>query len=144
MKSWVDSLDVAAVEERLRQIEFEIETLGSERDWLMEGLTFKQRWSKAHSAETPSPPARRAVPEAHFPLDGGPPIQNKTEGLLRVLGSDPDREWTAAEISSEMIPRGWMDDSSGDMATLMATLSRLVAEGRIHRPQRGRYRLSPP
>lgn len=143
IKPWVESLDSSAIGEHLERIDAEIAALQSERGWLLEGLEFKHRWDEAQSGGPNAAPPPRAVPEAHFPLDGGPPIRTKTEGLLRVMGSDPHREWTTPDIAEIMIKKGWMDDSEGDHASLTSTLSRLVGESRIHRPQRGRYRLAP-
>jgi hypothetical protein len=85
----------------------------------------------------------RAVPAAHFGLDGPQPM-SKAEAVLRILGSDPAREWRAEDVGKVMIERSWMTESEKDFASLGAILSRLNSEGKIHRPDRGLYRLSPP
>lgn len=141
--SWVKSLDADAIGNRLEQIETEMDALKEERKWLLEALEFKNRWTHSERSQESSRIVR-AVPEAHFPLDGGPPVRGKTDAVLRVLGSEPDREWMSIEIGEQLIMRGWMEDSESDYASLLSTLSRLYSEGRIHRPHRGHYRLSPP
>ncbi len=83
------------------------------------------------------------VPEAHLGLDGPPP-RSKAEAVLRVLGSAPNREWSAENVGRLMVARNWMTDSDRDSASLGAILSRLHADGKIFRPQRGRYQLAPP
>jgi len=88
-------------------------------------------------------PVMQIVPEAHLGL-GGPPPQSKAEGAIRVLASDPARQWTTRDVGQVMVAQGWMDDSGGDLASLASTLSRLVAEKKIFRPQRGQYQLAPP
>ena len=87
-------------------------------------------------------PALQAVPEAHLGLDGPPP-QSKAEAAIRVLGSDPSRRWTTPHVGEVMVDQGWMANSDSDFASLAATLSRLVSEGKIFRPQRGQYQFAP-
>jgi hypothetical protein len=83
------------------------------------------------------------VPEAHLGLGGVPP-QSKAEAAVRVLASAPEIQWSTPQIGRVMVAQGWMDESDGEMASLASTLSRLVAEKKIFRPQRGQYQLAPP
>jgi hypothetical protein len=88
-------------------------------------------------------PVMEIVPEAHFGL-GGPEPQSKTEAAVRVLVSEPERPWSTPEVGRVMVELGWMNDTESDFASLASTLSRLVGEGKILRPQRGQYMLLPP
>lgn len=82
------------------------------------------------------------VPEAHLGLDGPAP-SSKAEAVLRVLGSESNRPWSTPEVAAVMVGRGWAEDPESELASLAATLSRLHAERKIHRPARGKYQLSP-
>jgi hypothetical protein len=147
IESWIESLEPPAVLARIQQIGHQIEQLTEERHRWEAALDFKKKWDESHLDRDQGSKAKRsgqAVPQAHLPLDGGPPIQGKTDGALRVLGSDPNREWNAFEIGEELVRRGLMEDNEGEYASLASTLSRLYSEGKIHRPYRGHYRLSPP
>lgn len=84
-----------------------------------------------------------AVPEAHLGLDGPEP-QSKAEAVLRVLGSESDRSWSAQQAAAVMVQRGWIEEGEGELASLASTLSRLHAERKIHRPSRGQYQLGAP
>lgn len=88
-------------------------------------------------------PEMQVVPEAHFGL-GDPAPRSKTEAAVRVLASDPSRRWSTPEVGQAMIAAGWMEDSDSDLASLASALSRLVAERKIFRPQRGQYQLARP
>lgn len=90
-----------------------------------------------------SVPAVLTVPGAHLGLGGRAP-RSKAEAAVRVLGSDPQRNWTTPEAGRKMVELGWMNDTENDFASLASTLSRLVAEGKIFRPERGAYRFLPP
>lgn len=85
---------------------------------------------------------RRAVPEAHLGMSGPEP-QSKAEGVLRILGTDVEREWSPQEVSDVMARSGWVSDASVELPSVTSTLSRLYAEDKVFRPQRGRYRLAP-
>ncbi len=54
------------------------------------------------------------------------------------------RVWTARELHDALVHYGWMRDSERTYASLLATLSRMVKEGMIHRPERGLYSIAPP
>jgi hypothetical protein len=84
-----------------------------------------------------------AVPEAHLGLGGRPP-KTKAEGVLRVLGSDPTKDWSAAQVGRVMVAQGWLSEAADETASLTATLSRLQGENKIFRPERGRYQLLAP
>lgn len=93
--------------------------------------------------ETPAIPTTVAVPKAHINLDGPEP-QSKADAAIRILASNPDSQWGVQDVGKVMIERGWMTDSDSDLASLGSTLSRLHTEGKISRPDRGRYQLAPP
>jgi hypothetical protein len=145
--SWIEAVDQAGLVARIEEIEGQIAALMDEGRRLHAALDFKEKWDKANlesSQHSAVPPRMQAVPEAHVPLDSDVPVQGKTDAALRVLGSDPHREWPIADIAHELITRGWMENSESDHASLASTLSRLNADGKIYRPQRGRYQLAPP
>jgi hypothetical protein len=144
IETWIEEFDPQAALARVREIEGQIAALGEEQGRLEAAIRFKENWEDAHPDIAQSRRRMRAVPEAHIPLDSDIPVRGKTDAALRVLGSDPDREWNGIEIGDQLIKRGWMEDSEGEYASLLSTLSRLYSEGRVHRPYRGHYRLSPP
>jgi hypothetical protein len=145
IESWIEGFDLEGALARIGEIKSQIDALGEEQGRLEAAIAFKERWDHAHpDLDRPPPRRMRAAPDAHIPLDSPIPIRGKTDGALRVLGSDPDREWNAYEIGQELIERGLMEDSESEYASLASTLSRLYSEGKIHRPYRGHYRLSPP
>jgi hypothetical protein len=87
----------------------------------------------------------KAIPEAHLPIQGVPPPVGKTAQVLRAMGQhDRLRVWTARELHDALVHYGWMRDSERTYASLLATLSRMVKEGMIHRPERGLYSIAPP
>jgi hypothetical protein len=97
--------------------------------------------------ELPNAPTKRgqAIPEAHLPIQGVPQPVGKTAQTLRAMGQeDRLRVWTAREILDALIGYGWTTDGEREYASLLSTLSRMVKEGMIHRPERGLYSIAPP
>jgi hypothetical protein len=140
-----------AVEEALKAEGHEVEGRNAVYAVLMAAVAAGRIQQVAPRRFAPNPPDRasqeepvlKAVPEAHLGLDGPPP-QSKAEAAVRVLASDPSRSWSIPDVGREMVGQGWMTDSESDLASLASTLSRLVSDGKIFRPQRGFYRLGPP
>jgi len=147
--TWIDSLDDEQVRARIQVLSDEIATRSAEYQWLQRALELKQQWRTAiaqgqlpvEAAAPDAPSAMVAVPDAHFPLDGGPTPRGKTEAVLRVLGSDPQRGFSSQVIRDMLVDRGWMTADEGDYASLLSTLSRMATEHQIYRLARGIYRL---
>jgi hypothetical protein len=85
----------------------------------------------------------QAVPEAHLGLEAPSP-ESRTEAVLRILGTAVFQPWTTQMIAEVMAEQGWMPNDESTRASIASTLSRLVADGRIHRLTRGQYQLAPP
>jgi hypothetical protein len=143
------SLDEKAVRDRLREIELDMSDLAEERRRLIEALDLKQLWlyGSRDGGDDPDAPdlslPMKAIPEAHMGL-GGPAPRTRVEAALRVMGLEPDREWTAPDLAVELVRLGWMGTAEGELESLGAQLGRLAKDRRIHRPRRGAYRLTPP
>lgn len=146
---WVSSLDESQVVARLSEIDRTVDELEAERGLLRQALDLKRKWAtrgeQADATAPDEPDTTRpmvAVPEAHLGLDGPAPA-GKAAAALRILGSQPGREWSARDVATEMVRLGWMADTQKDLESLASTLSRLAKDRKVHRPRRGAYRLTP-
>jgi hypothetical protein len=156
--SWIVALDETGAEMLLHDLDAQIQALHEKRKWIVDALALKKRWTQAQSPQAtapsnepssvPSQPRMIPVPDAHIPLDFESPPRGKTAAVLRILGSEPDREWSTQAIRDMMVERDWMTTEDKDYASLMSTLSRMSTDSgsgqMIYRPSRGHYRLSPP
>lgn len=147
IREWIDSLDEAAVRERLATITAELVQLQAEQQLAMQALRLKVQQALIGAEDTRARGRRvgKAIPEAHLPIEGVPAPVGKTAQVLRAMGQhDPLRQWTTYEIRDDLVRYGWTTDSDGDFASLLSTLSRMVKEGMIHRAGRGLYMIAPP
>jgi hypothetical protein len=59
-----------------------------------------------------------------------------TEAILRVMETDPDREWRSSEIYESLSRNGWVPESANPRKTMGATLSRMAHKTRqIEKPR---------
>lgn len=141
IREWVDSLSDAEARDELEKLTRRLDTLAETVRARHDELRIYLDRTIA-SLEVQRGPA---IPEAHLPATGVPPPVGKSAQVVRAMGQhDRLRVWTAKELRGELIGYGWMTDSMGEYPSLLSTLSRLVKEGAIHRPERGLYCLAPP
>src|SRR5215218_11145249 len=64
----------------------------------------------------------RPIPDVHFGLAGPQPI-SLGQAVLRVIGTAPDRDWTAEDVLVDL-PDGWPTGSVEDIAWSLERLAR--------------------
>jgi Tfp pilus assembly protein FimV len=146
VERWLQTLPVEDVHREVAQLEVRIAELQAEIDKRRELLAMRQRWldggaPEAHAPEptaeapqTPAPDAEPATPER----------PTRADALLRLLAEDPERTWKLSHLRTELVARGWLEDTREASASLQVTASKLTRAGRIARPKAGRYRAAEP
>lgn len=144
---WMASLDEDAVHARMEAVMRNIEDLRREYTYLSEALALTRRWRDqqleldAEGEIQQLPRQMLPVPEAHMQMAADIKPTGKADGILRILGDNPEHEWTTREVFEVLVALGWSPETEADFDSVAATLSRLVKDSRIHRPRRGVYRL---
>jgi hypothetical protein len=82
----------------------------------------------------------RLIPDIHYGLSGPSP-HTLEQAVLRTMGENIEREWTASEIR-EQILAGWPSGSIDEVGIAMEQLARwhMIWDGASD----GRYRVAPP
>jgi hypothetical protein len=80
----------------------------------------------------------RPIPALHFGLLGPAPT-DLAEAVLRTMGEDPNREWTAPAVSAA-IPAAWPNGSAHQVQLALTMLARSL---QIWQTEEG-FRISPP
>jgi hypothetical protein len=146
VERWLQTLPVDDVHREVAQLEARIAELQAEIDKRRELLAMRQRWLDGGAPEPAVPEAatEEAHPAAPEPESATPERPTRADALLRLLTEDPQRTWKLSHLRTELVARGWLEDTREASASLQVTASKLTRAGRIARPKAGRYRAADP
>jgi hypothetical protein len=146
VERWLQTLPVEDVHREVAQFESRIAELQAEIDKRRELLAMRQRWldGGASEAEAPEPATEDAQTATPDPESATPERPTRADALLRLLAEDPERTWKLSHLRTELVVRGWLEDTREASASLQVTASKLTRAGRIVRPKAGRYRAAEP
>jgi hypothetical protein len=148
VERWLQTLPVEDVHREVVQLEERIAELQGEIDKRRELLAMRERWLAGGGSEpevpAPAVPASEPVADApeSEPVTADRPT--RADALLRLLTEDPARTWKLSHLRTELVARGWLEDTREASASLQVTASKLTRAGRILRPKAGRYRAAEP
>jgi hypothetical protein len=146
VERWLQTLPVEDVHREVAQLEVRIAGLQAEIDKRRELLAMRQRWldGGAPEAHAPEPIAEDPQTPTPEPEPATPERPTRADALLRLLAEDPERTWKLSHLRTELVARGWLEDTREASASLQVTASKLTRAGRIARPKAGRYRAAEP
>jgi hypothetical protein len=146
VERWLQTLPVEDVHREVAQLEERIADLQGEIDKRRELLAMRERWLDSGGSEADVPASAPPVsePVAEEPEPAAPDRPTRADALLRLLTEDPERTWKLSHLRTELVARGWLEDTREASASLQVTASKLTRAGRILRPKAGRYRAAEP
>lgn len=125
MQAVLRALDAPTIP-RLRPLE----ELVSQHQRSEEGSGKQQGHTQRSASTAPHMDARRDTDPALSTLDA----------MRKVMTSEPLRAWSPAELSDAMQKVGWATEATDRVRLVTARLQKLLATGRVTRPERAQYR----
>jgi hypothetical protein len=145
VERWLQTLPVEDVHREVAQLEERIAELKAEIDKRRELLSMRERWLDGGGSEPEAQASATPAPESAPPAESAAPERpTRAEALLALLSEDPERTWKLSHLRTELVARGWLEDTREATASLQVTASKLTRAGRIVRPKAGRYRAAEP
>jgi hypothetical protein len=146
VERWLQTLPVEDVRREVAQLEARIAELQAEIDKRRELLAMRQRWLDGGASQAEAPESVTEDPESatEAPESATPERPTRADALLRLLAEDRERTWKLSHLRTELVARGWLEDTREASASLQVTASKLTRAGRIARPKAGRYRAAEP
>lgn len=140
IEEWLDALPEDEIQRELDEYQAQLEIIAREVNKRRELLDMKRRWRDFYGVGRPEPqppdtaqgPSVTLFPERPSSIRGS---------VLEVIASDASRErWSAQLLKAKLVERGWMEDTTKAMRSLLSALSRMTADGELVRVGHGIYR----